>query len=107
MSVKYASCAMPDHMDFSSRVLREEGLETIRGVACSAVLPGRGAHGVFLHLIPLGLAGERPCNRLEEIVEAVEHKVFCRIQHTLRPAASYRVLQHKFQRRPVVAVPDK
>jgi len=63
--------------------------------------------GVLLHLVPFGLTANYASQRLECIVEAIEHEVLGRIEEPFRAAFCNRVGQDVLQRRPEVRLPDQ
>ncbi|MNL64494.1 hypothetical protein D3C87_1887150 [compost metagenome] len=66
-----------------------------------------GSQGVLLHLAPGGFAGERARQRLQRIVQPVQHEVLGVIQHPLRLAAPNGVAQNVGDGGPVVRTPNE
>src|SRR5215510_1208472 len=62
---------------------------------------------VLLHLVPLRLAADDTRQRLERVVEAVEHEVLRRIEESLRTTPRYGVFEDVLQRCPEVSLPDE
>ncbi len=81
--------------------------QAVEGVAHAAAVGAGGSQPVFLHLVPRGFSGEGPGDRLECIVQAVEHEVFGGVEQAFGLAAAQRVLEHVRERRPVVGAPDE
>src|SRR5215510_13987481 len=50
---------------------------------------------VLLHLVPLRLAADDTRQRLERVVEAVEHEVLRRIEESLRTTPRYGGFEHR------------
>ena len=66
-----------------------------------------GGNRVLLHLVPFRLAADHPCERLQRVVEPIEHEILRRIEEAFRPAPRDRIRQDVLHGRPEIRVPDE